>query len=155
MQRRSLPGSPSGRTGRSTSLLLRFDPSVETLQWMETIQNVAIFQGLLPSSDGSIWFGNIVEGGIGHFDPAIGLSEVWRIPGTGEIYDLAFGGDGRIVYTDRTADAIGVLDTETGEAAIYRLSEDSEPLYLAIDRDGAVWFTAGSGNYIGRLVISD
>ncbi|MBN1859341.1 hypothetical protein JW848_09070 [Candidatus Bipolaricaulota bacterium] len=136
-------------------LLFRFDPIAGTLQEMETIRNVAIFQGLLPAADGSIWFGNIVEGSVGHFDPALGLSEVWRIPGTGEIYDLVFGADGSIWYTDRVGDAIGRLNTATGQATIYPLPADSEPLYLQIDADGAVWFTAGSGNSIGRLTVAN
>jgi outer membrane protein assembly factor BamB len=131
--------------------LLQFDPMAETMQQMETIRNVAIFQGLLPAADGSIWFGNIVEGAIGHFNPATGLSEVWRIPGTGEVYDLAFDADGGIWYTDRVNDAIGCLDVWTNEATVYQLPAESEPLYLAVDEDGAVWFTAGRGNYIGRL----
>ena len=135
--------------------LFLFDPAAGTLQEMETIQNVAIFQGLLPAVDGSIWFGNIVEGAIGHFDPSIGLSEVWRIPGTGEVYDLVFADDGAIWYTDRVGDAIGRLDTVANEVTIYPLPEGSEPLYLAIDDDGAVWFTAGSGNYIGRMTVVD
>ncbi|MBU0595753.1 hypothetical protein KJ567_03605, partial [Candidatus Bipolaricaulota bacterium] len=133
--------------------LFRFDPVAGTLQEMETIQNVAIFQGLLPAADGSIWFSNIVEGSIGHFDPAVGVSEVWRIPGTGEVYDLAFARDGAIWYTDRIGDAIGRFDPWTGEATVYSLPEGSEPLYLAIDAEGAVWFSAGSGNFIGRLTI--
>lgn len=135
--------------------LFQFDPVAGTLQEMETIQNVAIFQGLLPAADGSIWFGNIVEGSIGHFNPAIGLSEVWRIPGTEEVYDLAFDEDGGIWYTDRVGDAIGRLNVLTGEATIYPLRASSEPLYLAVGADGDVWFTAGSGNYIGRLTPAD
>jgi streptogramin lyase len=132
-------------------VLFRLDPVAETLQAMETIQNVRIFQGLLPDPDGSIWFGNILEGAIGHFDPDLGVSETWRIPGVEEIYDLAFDPYGRIWFTDRQADAIGVLDTTTGEATIYPLPSNSEPLYLAITSSGDVWFTAGSGNFVGRL----
>jgi streptogramin lyase len=135
--------------------LFRLDPVAETIQEMETIQNVAIFRGLLPAADGSIWFGNFIEGAIGHFDPAIGLSEVWRIPGTGEVYDLAFDKDGGIWYTDRVGGAIGRLDVWTGEATVYPLPEGSEPLCLAIDADNAVWFTAGTANYIGRLTTVD
>jgi len=133
--------------------LFRLDPLAGTLQQMETIQNVAIFQGLLPAADGSIWFGNIIDGSIGHFDRVLGVSEVWRIPGTEEIYDLAFARDGAIWYTDRIADAIGRFDPQTGDVTVYPLPEGSEPLYLAIDADGAIWFTAGSGNAIGRLTI--
>lgn len=135
--------------------LFRLDPIAGTLQQMETIQNVAIFQGLLPAADGSIWFGNIVDGSIGHFDPILGVSEVWRIPGTGEIYDLAFARDGAIWYTDRIAEAIGRFDPWTGEATIYPLPVDSEPLYLAIDTEGAIWFSCGFGNSIGRLTIPE
>jgi len=134
--------------------LYRLDPVAGTLQLLETIQNVAIMQGLLPAADGSIWFGNIVDGSIGHFDRILGVSEVWRIPGTQEIYDLAFARDGAIWYTDRLADAIGRFDPSTGDVAVYPLPEDSEPLYLAIDADGAIWFTAGFGNAIGRLTIA-
>ena len=136
-------------------LLFRFDPVAGTIQEMETIRSVAIFQGLLSAADGSIWFGNIVEGAIGHFDPALGLSETWRIPGTGEVYDLLFGADGSIWYTDRVGDAIGNLNPTTGQATIYPLPADSEPLYLQIDPAGAIWFTAGSGNYIGRLTVAN
>ena len=137
-----------------TPLLIRFDPVASTIQLLETIQNVAIFQGLLPAADGSIWFGNIVDGSIGHLNPVTGLSEVWRIPGTGEVYDLAFDADGAIWYTDRVGEAIGRLDTLAGEATVYRLAEESEPLYLEIDSAGDVWFTAGYGNYIGRLTLA-
>jgi len=131
--------------------LFRLDATAGTLQMMETIRNVAIFQGLLPDPDGSIWFGNIVEGAIGHFDPAIGLSETWRIPGTGEVYDLIFDAQGHIWYTDRTGDAIGRLDVGSGEVIVFALPTGSEPLHLAIDSNGDVWFTAGSGGYVGRL----
>ena len=133
--------------------LLRFDPVAETIQLLETIQNVSIFQGLLPDPDGSIWFGNLIDGSIGHLHPGTGLSEVWRIPGNIEVYDMAFDASGAIWYTDRVGEAIGHFDPATGEATIYPLPAGSEPLYLAIDDTGAVWFTAGSGNYIGRLVI--
>ena len=133
--------------------LLRFDPAAETVQLLETIQDTMIFQGLLPDPDGSIWFGNLIDGSIGHFHPGTGLSEVWRIPGNIEVYDLAFDAAGAIWYTDRVGDAIGHFDPATGQATIYPLPADSEPLNLAIDDTGAVWFTAGSGNYIGRLVV--
>jgi len=131
--------------------LFRLDATAGTLQMMETIRNVAIFQGLLPDPDGSIWFSNIVEGAIGHFDPVLGLSETWRIPGTGEVYDLIFDAQGRIWYTDRVGDAIGRLDVGSGEVIVFALPSDSEPLHLAIDSNGDVWFTAGSGGYVGRL----
>jgi len=132
-------------------LLFRLDPIAGTIQEMETIHNVETFQGLLPAADGSIWFTNRVEGAIGHFDPALGLSETWRIPATVEIFDLVFDPDGTIWYTDRIADTIGNLNTWTGEATIYPVPAGSEPLYLQIDDAGDVWFTAGSGNYIARL----
>ncbi|UCF09741.1 MAG: hypothetical protein JSW65_06690 [Candidatus Bipolaricaulota bacterium] len=131
------------------------DPATNMIREMETIQNVRIFQGLLPDPDGSIWFGNIIEGAVGHFHPGTGLSETWRIPGTGEVYDLVFDGQGRIWYTDRTGDAIGRLDTATGEALVYSLPSGSEPLYLELDGKGNVWFTLGSGNAIGRLSIGN
>jgi streptogramin lyase len=135
----------------SLPFLYRMDPDAGTLQALETIQNVIIANGLLPASDGSIWFGNLLEGAIGHFDPNLGISEVWRIPGTGEVYDLAFGPDGAVWYTDRAGSAIGRLDVEADQATVYPLAEDSEPLDLFVDADGSVWFVAGSGNYIGRL----
>lgn len=131
--------------------LFRFDPFTGMLQEMETIQNVAIFQGLLPAADGSIWFGNIVEGSIGHFNPITGLSEVWRIPGTGEVYDLVFDDQGMIWYTDRVGGAIGRLNTSTNETTVYPLPEGSEPLYLKIDAAGDIWFSAGVANYVGKL----
>ena len=131
--------------------LFRFDPVAGTIQMLETIQNVAIFQGLLPAPDGSIWFGNLVEGSIGHFNPSTGLSEVWRIPGTIEVYDLAFDANGDIWYTDRIGDAIGKLSTATSEATVYSLPVDSEPLNLIVDAAGDIWFSAGSGNYVGKL----
>ena len=135
-----------------TAFLVRLDPMAGTLQWLETIQNeAAIFQGLLPGPDGSVWFGNIVDGSIGHLNPSTGLSEVWHIPGTIEVYDLAFDADGMIWYTDRVGEMIGRLDPTTNEAIVYTLEPDSEPLYLAIDAAGDVWFTAGFGNYVGRL----
>lgn len=136
-------------------LLLRFDPVAGTLQMMETIQDVAIFQGLLPAEDGSIWFGNILEGSIGHFDPQTGLSEVWRIPGTVEVYDLVFGPDESIWYTDRVGDAIGRLKMREKEATVFDLPDGSEPLYLEVAADGSVWFTAGSGGYVGRLISNE
>ena len=135
--------------------LFRLDPAAGTLQMMETIRNAAIFQGLAPAADGSIWFGNLIEGGIGHFDPALGVSETWRVPGTGEIYDLVFDAEGSIWYTDRVGDAIGRFDVRSGEAIVFALPAGSEPLHLAIDANGCVWFTAGSGNYIGRLDTSN
>ena len=138
-----------------TPLLFRLDPIAGTLQEVETIRNAAIFQGLLPAADGSIWYGSIAEGSVGHFDPALGLSETWRIPGTGEVYDLVFGTDGSIWYTDRDGDAIGNLNPTAGQATIYLLPADSEPLYLQIDTAGAIWFTAGSGNSIGRLTVAN
>jgi outer membrane protein assembly factor BamB len=131
--------------------LFRLDPAAGTLRMMETIRNAAIFQGLLPAADGSIWFGNLLEGGIGHFDPVLGVSETWRIPGAGEVYDLVFDAEGAIWYTDRVGDAIGRLDVRSGEATVFSLPADSEPLHLAVDAAGNIWFTAGSGNYIGRL----
>lgn len=131
--------------------LFKFDPEAGTFQWLETIQNVQIFQGLLPAPDGSIWFGNIVEGSIGHFHPTTGLSEVWRIPGTVEVYDLAFDADGNIWYADRLGDAIGRLSPAESSAAVYPLPEGSEPLYLIVDDAGDVWFSAGAGNSLGRL----
>jgi streptogramin lyase len=136
-------------------MLFRLDPTARTLQEMETIRNAAILQGLLPAEDGSIWFGNFLEGAIGHFDRLLGVSEVWRIPGTQEIYDLVFAPDEAIWYTDRVGDAIGRFEPWTGEATVYALPADSEPLYLEIDADGAVWFTLGSGNAIGRLTAPD
>jgi len=81
----------------------------------------------------------------------LGLSETWRIPGTGEVYDLIFDAQGRIWYTDRVGDAIGRLDVGSGEVIVFALPSDSEPLHLAIDSNGDVWFTAGSGGYVGRL----
>ena len=131
--------------------LFRFDPEAGTLQMLETIQDVYIFQGLLPAPDGSIWFGNIVDGSIGHFNPETGLSEVWRIPGVVEIYDLAFDAEDGIWFTDRVGAAIGYLEPSADSAVLYPLSEDSEPLYLAVDDAGVVWFSMGSGNYLGRL----
>jgi len=132
-------------------ILFRFNPEEETLQEMETAPNVSIFQGLLADPDGSIWYGDLQEGSIGHFDPSIGLSEVWRIPGASEPFDLALDADGGIWFTDRISDLIGRLDRATGEVSLYALPAGSEPLYLAIDGEGAVWFSAGSGNFIGRL----
>jgi len=137
-----------------TPFLYRLDPAAATIQLMETIRNVTIFQGLLAADDGSIWFGNLVEGGIGHFDPVTGRSETWRIPGTGEVYDLAFDSEGAVWYTDRIGDCIGRLDIRRNEATVYRLPDNSEPLNLAVDVDGAIWFAAGSGNFIGRLEAS-
>jgi outer membrane protein assembly factor BamB len=131
--------------------LFRLNPVADTLQMVETIPNAAIFQGLLPDPDGSIWFGNLLEGGIGHFDPALGVSETWRIPGTSEVYDLVFDSEGAVWYTDRVGDAIGRLDPRTGEVTVFALPAGSEPLHLTIDPTGNVWFTAGSGGYIGRL----
>jgi len=131
--------------------LFRFDPEAGMLQMLETIQDVYIFQGLLPAPDGSIWFGNIVDGSIGHFHPETGLSEVWRIPGVVEIYDLAFDAQGGIWFADRVGSAIGRLMPSEDSAILYPLPEDSEPLYLAVDAAGVVWFSAGSGNYLGRL----
>jgi len=131
--------------------LFRLDPVGGTLRLMETIQNVAIFQGLLPDPNGSIWFGNILEGAIGHFDPVLGVSETWRIPGVLEVYDLAFDREGRIWFTDRVGDALGRLDRMTGTTMMYRLPAGSEPLFLVVDPVGDVWFSAGSGNYIGRV----
>jgi streptogramin lyase len=139
----------------SMPFLYRLDPIAGSIQGLETIQDVIIASGLLPASDGSIWFGNILRGAIGHFDPALGLSEVWRIPWTGEVYDLVFGPDGAIWYTDRVADAVGRLDIVSNEATVYLLPWKSEPLLLAFDADGALWFTASSGNYIGRLVVTE
>ena len=132
-------------------ILFRFDPAGGTLQEMETIPDASIFQGLLPDPDGSIWFSNLNHGSIGHFDPTTGLSEEWRVPGVGEVYDLVFDADGCVWFTDRVGDAIGRLDPSTSEALVYPLAEGSEPLYLAIDDAGDVWFSAGSGNYVGRL----
>jgi len=131
--------------------LFLFDPAEETLQEMETAQNVYILQGLLADADGSIWYGDLLEGSIGHFDPTLGISEVWRIPGASEVFDLAFDNEGAIWYTDRIGDTVGKLDPATNQVRIYSVPPGSEPLYLEIGTDGAVWFTAGSGNYIGRL----
>jgi len=139
----------------SLPFLYRLDSAAGTLQLLETIQNVVISSGLLPASDGGIWFGNLLEGAIGHFDPVVGTSEVWRIPGTGEVYDLAFGPDGTIWYTDRVADAIGCLDTVSNQATVYPLTVNCEPLELAFDADGSLWFVAGSGNFVGRLTMPE
>ena len=133
--------------------LLRYDPVAETLQWLETIQNVWIFQGLLPAPDGSIWLSNLVEGSIGHLNAKTGLSEVWRIPGTEEVYDMAFDGQGNIWYTDRVGDAIGRLSPQNGTADVFLLPEGSGPLYVAVGDTGDVWFSAGSGNFLGRLKV--
>jgi len=135
--------------------LLRLDPDAHTLQELETIPNAAILNGLYSAPDGSIWFSNLVEGGIGHLDLSLGFSETWRIPGAEDIYDLVFDKEGALWYTDRVADSIGRLDTATGTVTTYALPEGSEPLNLVVDAAGNVWFSAGSGNYIGRLVFGD
>lgn len=131
--------------------LLRLDPETHTLQELETIPNAAILNGLYAAPDGSIWFSNLLEGGIGHLDLSLGMSETWRIPGAEDIYDLVFDEDGGLWYTDRVANTIGRLDVATGAVTVYPLPEDSEPLNLLVDAAGNVWFSAGLGNYIGRL----
>jgi len=138
-----------------TPFLYRLDPTARTLQLMETIRNVVIWQGLTAAADGSAWFGNVVEGGIGHFDPVLGISETWRIPGAIEIFDLAFDALGRVWFTDRLGDAVGRLDPATGEAIVYPLPENSEPLYVTVDAAGDVWFTAGTGNFVARLTVDE
>lgn len=131
--------------------LFKYDPVAETIQMLETIQNVMIFQGLLSAADGSIWFSNIVEGSIGHLNPATGLSEVWRIQGVTEIYDLAFDSAGNIWFTDRIGGTIGKLSPAINESVLYPLGEDSEPLFLLVDDADIIWFSAGGGNFVGRL----
>jgi len=111
--------------------------------------------GLVVSSDGSVWFGEQDVPGLGHLYPNGTIFEyTWPItyaPSTTSIWGVAEWNNG-IWASDALGNQIVGLDPATSRVYAVRINQPGAfPYTLSVGPDGLLWFTELYGAKLGRI----
>src|SRR5262249_55888729 len=108
-----------------------------------------------PGPDGTIYYADQQQGGLGIVTPATGQVEKVDL-GKGSAPHGVITGPGGVAWlTDGGQNAIASYDPRTRKVAVHKLPEDAAYANLntaAFDRHGDVWFTGQSGIY-GKVAV--
>ncbi len=111
--------------------------------------------GIAVASDGSVWFGEQINPGVGHlFENGTMIDFTWPInysPSTTSIWGVAQW-NGRIWATDSAGNQIVNIDPATAIVYALKLSTAGAfPYTITVGPDGALWFTELYGSRLGRI----
>lgn len=119
---------------------------------------------LTETSDGSVWFLEMVTAKIARLDPATGRIDEYPVPWsprqlTGPVTQLPCSAttatDGNVYFTNGLNNQIGKLDPRTTQISLFDAPNPLGNLYpfndITTGPDNAVWFSQSTGNAIGRF----
>ena len=138
-------------TARTANEIGYFEPSREEFVRLEIPTELARPTGIAETSDGAIYFVEMVGNKIGR---VVG-DQITEFPIPSKFsapFKIVADESDTLWFTQVFGNSIGKLDPRTGRITEYKIpTPDSRPAGLSVDRRGRIWFTEQLGNKIGRF----
>ncbi|MDX0185370.1 hypothetical protein [Sinorhizobium meliloti] len=138
-------------TARAANEIGYYDPKAQTFHRIKIPTQIARPAGIAETSDGTIYFvemvGNKIGKVVGGRVVEFALPTPFAAP-----FKIVADADDKLWFTEVFGNAIGHFDPETGKIREFKIpTEDSRPGGIALDDDGNVWFTEQKGNKVAYI----